>query len=192
MANTYVAMITQAYLDTITALEFAKYKTNLDKLFAHKIKGTAISGLEDAVDFNASISCKAYSNANIVIPDITWTNLTFNVEAWDTDAMHTTGGSNQNFTVPKAGKYLVRCEVYWAAHATGLRQIRVTQQGTQMGETADLPGQATAFSQAYSDVLNCAASDVLVFQVWQNTGGNLNVTQVGAYGISASVTFLGV
>jgi len=28
--------------------------------------------------------------------------------------------------------------------------------------------------------------------VWQNRGGTLDVIQVGTYGISASVTFLGV
>lgn len=170
-------------------------RDNMLHLGGMKRNGTAFSSLSANTEILPNWGAKAHSTSNITISDTTWTNLTFNSEAtngWDSGSIHDTGSNTQNFTLPVAGKYLVKCQVYWAASALGLRQIRSTLAGTQIGESAVLPGLATAFSQQYVDVVNATASQVVVFQVWQSSGGNLDVTQVSTYGISALVQWIGV
>ena len=167
-------------------------RDNIGHLGGMKRNATLFSALAGSSEILGNWGAKAYSNANISIPDITWTNLTFNVETWDSGTIHDTGSNTQNFTAPVAGKYLVVASVYWVGNATGIRQIRVTKGGTQQGEAGGTVGNNQAHSQRYTDIVSCAASDVLVFQVYQNTGGNLDVTQVTTYGISAAIQWIGV
>jgi len=167
-------------------------RDNMLHLGGMKRNATLFSALAGSSEILPNWGCRAYNTANITIADITWTNLTFNTESWDSGTIHDTGSNTQNFTAPVAGKYLVIASVYWVGNAAGIRQIRVTKGGTQQGEAGETIGNNQAHSQRYTDIVSCAASDVLVFQVWQNTGGNLDVTQVSTYGISAAIQWIGV
>lgn len=166
-------------------------RDNMLHLGGMKRNGTAFQSLAGSSEILGNWGCRAYNTSNITASNTTWTNLTFNTESWDSGTIHSTSTNTQNFTVPVAGKYIARSSVYWAANATGLRQTRVTKNGTQWGEIGETVGSSAAFSQQYIDVVECAAGDVLVFQVWQNTGGNLDVQQVTTYGISACVQWIG-
>ena len=167
-------------------------RDNVGYLGGLKRNGTVLSSLGASSELLGNYGCRAYNTSNITASNTTWTNLTFNTESWDSGTIHDIGSNTQNFTVPVAGKYLVRASVYWAANSTGLRQIRVTNGGTATGEVGTTVGSSNAFSQQYMDVVSCSASDVLVFQVWQSSGGNLDVQQVTTYGISAAVIWIGV
>lgn len=154
----------------------------------------AISGLNNGSELFIAVSAKAHNTGTESINNITWTPVTFDSETggWDTDSIHSTSSNTDRFTVPRPGKYLVMGEVYWAANATGFRAMRVTVGGTQKSEDYRINLVATAFTMNHAWQVNCAANDIIRIEVYQNSGGALNITNVSDYGISASVTFLGV
>lgn len=123
------------------------------------------------------------------IPNATVTTVTWDTTVWDDGPYDDIGGTNpERLTVPAglAGRYLVACSVSFAANGTGARQLRLVHTGTGAG--AGIVGMSTwsptgfdATSSA-SGVVDLTEGDYLTVQVYQNSGGALNLP--GALGVA--------
>ena len=179
----------------ITAANCQTWSDDIIWLAGLKYNASALSALASSAEINTAISAKAHNSGTESINNTTWTPVTYDSEGangWDSSNIHSVASNTDRFTVPVAGKYVVFGEVYWAANATGFRAMRVTVNSTQVSEDYRINLVATAFTMNHSWVVNCAANDIIRIEVYQSSGGALNITNVSAYGISASVTLLGV
>ena len=85
------------------------------------------------------------------------------------------------FTVPVAGYYQVNAKVSFAVHATGVRQIRILQNGASANPGITQTGSNTTGSQTVglSRTLKCAAGDTLQVQASQTSGAALDMCSAG-------------
>lgn len=191
----YTAMTTQTTGNLISATQWNYIVDNWTWAGSLKRNGSVWSGLANSTEMLGNWGAKAHNSTTISIANITWTDVTFDTEGangWDSGTIHSVSTNTQNFTCPVAGKYLCFCEVYWASNATGFRAIRVNHAGAQISEQYAINLVATAFTMQHVWVANAAASDVIKFQVYQNSGGSLNITNSGSYGISGGIQWIGV
>lgn len=105
----------------------------------------------------------------------------------DTDSMHSTSSNTSRIVATTAGLYLVTVSIYFAANATGYREVklRINSAGSSVGGTPVRGGQfripATATGSGYcggATSVRLAATDYIEAFVTQTSGGSL-ATVVG-------------
>ncbi len=101
-------------------------------------------------------------------------------EDYDTDTMHSTSSNTSRITATTAGKYLCWFRVNFAGDATGQRRVNFLTNGGSR-ETLDIRDAVTGggplptvASGSFS--VELAATDYVEIEVWQNSGGALDVT----------------
>ena len=149
-----------------------------------RVDGDTVAGVlkVDAgkdVAYLRGIGARVYNDANISINANTTTALTFNQERFDTDTIHDTGSNTNRLTATTAGVYSIWGQANWAAHATGYRGVQLTLNGTTA--IADTLINASAVPnntphQFVSTIYELSATDYIELDVYQNSGGALNVT----------------
>ena len=129
-----------------------------------------------------SPSCRAYNNANISIPDSTFTAVTLNSERFDNAALHSTSSNTSRLTVPTGGggKYVIGLGANWTASASGaLRTTRIEQNATTvLGTFTSQPSASHGSDQSWSTIYALSDADYVEMYVFQNSGGALNLTSV--------------
>lgn len=139
---------------------------------------TAATGLKWAAASGSGFTqgCRIYNNANISIPDATFTQLTFNSERFDTDTMHSTVSNTGRITFTTAGKYIVVASVQWDSNATGQRVVGILLNGaTIIAQERDNAGAAINHDHAVATMYDFAATDYVEVRVFQNSTAALNV-----------------
>lgn len=156
------------FVFAITATQF--------RLVIQKADGTAV------VATGVSTGCRAQHSANQSINNDTWTTVAFDGEEWDTNAYHDLVTNNSRITIPpgKAGKYLIGFTGYFADNATGVRGCKLVWTGAPNpiagGLFAANPTVTAAFGYIHcATVFNFAAGEYIEVQVYQNSGGALNL-----------------
>lgn len=108
----------------------------------------------------------------------TFTALNFDTEDNDSDNGHSTVSNTDRYTVPKSGLWQVSAGVAFAPNATGIRIIRITKNGSNVGGSGNSSPQlgGSEFSQVITRVVRvqCSAGDILRTEAWQSSGGALN------------------
>jgi hypothetical protein len=124
---------------------------------------------------------RVYNSANISIPDVTDTALTFNSERFDTDTMHSTVSNTGRITFTTAGTYLVGATVEFAANATGRRHLHLRVNGSTYiaGERAPSATAADTALLSVATLYAFSAADYVEVVVYQNSTAALNVTAAG-------------
>jgi hypothetical protein len=95
--------------------------------------------------------------------------------------MHSTVTNTSRITIQTAGRYLVCCNVYYAANATGTRFVDVLKNGTTAPAGSGLristasSGTANLF---FASTLVLVVGDYIECRVHQNSGGALNCNLV--------------
>ena len=141
-----------------------------------RLKGR-VAELERLEQAPTRIYARVYNNANINISTGTWTTLTYNSERWDPQGMHSTVSNTGRLTAVRAGWYVITGSVEFAANTTGYRGILIRKDGgavigyelypaTQSGTT-----RLSVTTQYY-----LAAGEYVEYRVYQNSGGDLDVT----------------
>jgi len=142
-----------------------------------------------------AVAVQVNKSGNQSINNSTVTIVTFDTETVDTDGFHSTVTNTDRLTVPagKAGKYLVVATANFAGNVTGLRQLLLYKNTTQIAENV-IPvnsngGSTNANAQIIVDL---AVGDYMSYSVWQNSGGALNI-QGGSFGVYTQfgMTYLG-
>ena len=130
-----------------------------------------------AEDVKPDIGARVYNNANISIPNGSFTSLTFNTEVYDTDTIHDTGTNPSFLTCKTAGKYIVWGHITFASHATGRRLVQVRKDGTtdQQNIMTNPDTGGNSIGMGYMTIMNLAVNAYVELQVYQTSGGALNI-----------------
>lgn len=132
---------------------------------------------DNAIFFAAPPMVSAQRTSNQSISNDTWTAVSYSSsEDWDTDGMHSTTVNPSRFTATTAGRYLVSAHMSFEANASGRRSVRTLVNGTDsdlLASVSPVSGSATVVN--VSQTLALSAGDYVEFQVYQSSGGALNV-----------------
>lgn len=158
---------------------------NSTPLWARLATGTAESALfTNGTDpaWRKMSSCRVYNSADLTIPDVTLTTLTFNSERFDTDTMHSTVSNTGRITFTTAGKYIAGVHLVWKEFAGTALGTFIRLNGTTViaGIQFDSPADGTNGAvQSLATLYDFAANDYIEARVIQRSGGDLNITASG-------------
>ena len=159
---------------------------------------TSDSGLQ-TVD-SAVCGARVYNSAAISIPSAAWTALTFDSERFDlydnaASTFHSTVSNTDRLTVPAGlgGYYLVGGHIEFAANTTGRRGIQIVHSvgSAVIAEDDESPTNA-AFGLSVSTLWSMAVGEYVTLQVYQNSGGALNVNASARYSAEFWIVRVGV
>ena len=126
-------------------------------------------------------SCRVTHSVNQVIPNAAWTTLAFNTEIWDTDNIHDTVTNNSRLICKTAGNYQIGLLIAFADNATGFRNAAITHNIDSTIAQTTMPNLGVGYYVYLSPLglYKMAVNEYLIAEVWQNSGGNLNVLKLG-------------
>lgn len=112
------------------------------------------------------------------IANNTATRVSFDAEEYDTDSMHSTVTNNSRVTATTAGKYLITANANWASNTTGRRYLSIAKNNTTtLAQMNSAPVSGTGeCGQAIVSAASLSAGDYVELEVYQNSGGSLDVT----------------
>ena len=114
--------------------------------------------------------------------NITWTELAFNQERWDTDTMHDTVVNNHRITCKTAGKYIVIIRIRWEANNIGNRHLILYINNVTIVSALVASAVAGDFTDiGLSSIVSLGVGDYVNVIAKQNSGGNLNVLSSAQY-----------
>ena len=141
------------------------------------------------------VGCFVYGTANQTISNATVTTVPFAAENFDSNGFHDNSTNNSRITIPigKGGKYLVVAQSSFAPNLTGFRQLRILKNGTavQISQMNNNASNTVDIQNNVSYILSLAAADYIEMAVYQNTGGNLTLTNSTDNDTFLSVTYQG-
>jgi hypothetical protein len=163
--------------------------TNGHTLVADSAEATGLKWAAPAA--SGFVGAAIYRDAAVAISNATWTTITWDTEDYDTDAFWASSPNATRITIPsgKGGKYLFNFSACFASNASGVRLCKLQKNGTDIlfGNWMGASGDALTING--SGVLNLSASDYIEMQVYQSSGGNLNInTKIGNF---IMATYLG-
>ena len=125
------------------------------------------------------VGARVYNSGAETITTSTNTQLSFDSERYDTDTIHSTStGTNSRLTATTAGKYLIVGCVQWEANGTGTRIVSIYLNGaTFIGRVRVDPGNVVIVQEVVT-IYDLAATDYVELNVYQVSGGDLNVDAV--------------
>lgn len=129
---------------------------------------TASTGLV----WKGAISASVYNSAPFVIANTTFTTLTFDGEAWDTDSMHSTSTNTSRITIPKTGYYKIELQGIWQSNATGNRGARILNNGSNIF-TQYVKGQSGDLNYYYPYTAKLTANDYIEIQMYHDAGTSI-------------------
>jgi hypothetical protein len=121
-----------------------------------------------------------YKSGNQSIASGAGVNATFDTELFDTDGYHSNSTNTDRITIPsgKAGYYLLNARANFAASSTGIRigQIRKNAGADVIARwTGNNATSAADTVFEVSTVVNLSVGDYIVFEVYQDGSGSLNL-----------------
>lgn len=124
----------------------------------------------------------------------TYTAINFQTEVFDTDGFHDNSVNNTRLTIPagKGGKYLITGQANFASNSSGFRAIAIMKNGSasQIAYANSLPISGSSFTFAFSCVVSAVATDYYEMNVYQSSGGSLNVNS-GSDSTRFDISYLG-
>jgi len=124
---------------------------------------------------------KVFNTGTQTIADVSFSTVLFPSEVYDTGGLHSTSVNTSRLTIPAngAGKYSVKSSVAMANGAGNRRILRYKINGTAKSDfqTVAVPvvGSSSQFSGSADYLL--AGGDYIELEVWQNSGGNLAISE---------------
>jgi hypothetical protein len=141
------------------------------------------------------VGCYVYNNANITASSGGGTVVTFNQEAFDTDAFHSTSSNTGRITIPvgKAGKYLFTGAIRWNNNGNGRRLAEIIKNvsNTTVISSETQPGANQYNTCTVAAILDCSEGDYFQLSGYQDSGGNLNILASSAHETYFQCTYLG-
>jgi hypothetical protein len=123
------------------------------------------------------VGAKAYGTTNQSISNNTVTTITWANEEFDTDAIHSTSTNTERLTIPsgKTGYWQITASIGYDTNATGVRQIRLSKNGTYVNNEQVNATSSFGNIMGYSNILYLTATDYITLEVYQTSGGSLDV-----------------
>ena len=114
-----------------------------------------------------------------------WLAMTWDEDQFDNGEMHDTASNTELFTARRAGTYQVNCTIAWTANASGERRVRLLKNGLSIArQIEDHKPNAGASTQVFNNIsaiVELDEDDTLEVEVYQNSGGNLDVTNTRSF-----------
>jgi hypothetical protein len=144
----------------------------------------------------AAVGCSLYMTASQSLANATQTTINWTNEIYDTNSLHDNSVNNDRITIPSGygGKWLFTGSASFNSNATGYRFVRafVNDTGSEKFEYINSSvGSGNYGLVWFSFQLSLSAADYVNFDVYQNSGGSLNLngapyaTNVQAYYLGA-------
>ena len=137
-----------------------------------------IRSVGEILSFPEMPRCRAYQATAQSIPDSTYTALAFDAENYDVKEMHDNTTNNTRITIPAdgSGTYLITANVFFAANATGVRNVRITLNGTTVlaSGIAVSTGGTTGTSVNATTIEQLSAGDYIEVEAYQDSGAALD------------------
>ncbi|MHB9144732.1 MAG: hypothetical protein ACYC5Y_05275 [Symbiobacteriia bacterium] len=135
---------------------------------------------------HTGLGARVASDVAQSIANNAWTELTFNLESWDTDAIHDTVANNTRLTCQTAGKYLITGNVEFAANAAGDRRLAIRLGGALGSYIAEQSANAVGTAGvpsvlSISTIYDLAAGAYVELMAYQGSGGALNTNPDGEF-----------
>jgi hypothetical protein len=137
---------------------------------------TAASRIATYIGTDGDKSVRVYDGSTQSISNNSRTAVAFDTESYDTDTMHDNSTNNERLIAKTAGKYIISGNIGFAANATGEREawINHSADGDIAAATRAGEGDRTNY-MSVTTAYDMAADEYVVLQVYQNSGGSLNV-----------------
>jgi hypothetical protein len=169
--------------------------TNGQVLTADSTQADGVIWATPAAATITAAAVQVNKSGNQSISNSTVTIVTFDTETVDTDGFHSTVTNTDRLTVPagKAGKYLVVATANFAGNSTGIRQLLLYKNTTQVAENVIASNSSGGSTNANAQIIvDLAVGDYMSYSVWQNSGGALNIQGIatGVYS-QFGMTYLG-
>jgi hypothetical protein len=124
------------------------------------------------------VGCSIRNSAAISVSNNTDQALTFDEEAYDTDAMHSTASNTSRITIAtgKGGYYEFRWTGLWASNNTGNRRLKLRKNGSTEYQSSALTVKGDGLTGiATSIVVSANAGDYFELLAFQDSGGALDM-----------------
>jgi hypothetical protein len=142
--------------------------------------------------FGTIPAARATTNLTQSIPNNAIADVTLNTEAFDTANLHDNVTNNHVLTAPVAGVYQITGNVRWASNATGARFLDISVAGGRIASVwADATGGTAETDQSVSAAYALAAGDQVNLEVFQNSGGALDLVKLGTDDPNLSMVWIG-
>lgn len=135
---------------------------------------------------------RGYQTSVQSLSDNTWTSLTLDTEAFDSDNGHSTSTNTSRYTVQVAGTYFVAGNAAFAANATGNRAIRIGVNGSPVvGSFAKTLASTASHSSGIATTAEvvCAVGDYIEVMGLQSSGAALNTSSATDVACAMGVFF---
>ena len=174
----------EVFADTLSFSNALKYvlRQDPDVILVGEMRDmeTIASAITAAETGHLVIATMHTNDAVQSIANSTETNLAFNQERWDTDAIHDPSTNNSRLTCKTAGKYLITGNARFAGHVTGERDLIIVLNGTTpIGETRVASLGANPTYVQVTAIYDLAVNDYVELAVWQNSEGALDIQVTG-------------
>jgi len=142
--------------------------------------------------FGTIPAARATTNLTQSIPNNAIADVTLNTEAFDTANLHDNVTNNHVLTAPVAGVYQITGNVRWASNATGTRFLDISLAGGRIASVwANATGGTAETDQSVSATYALAAGDQVNLEVFQTSGGALDLVKLGTDDPNLSMVWIG-
>jgi hypothetical protein len=142
---------------------------------ATPVSAARLGNLEQGVyDAHRMPTARVYASANVSIANNTVTPVPFDSERYDTDTIHDNVTNNTRLTCKTVGVYLIGGVVWFAANATGYRDVQIAVNGTTIVGRSVVPvsnGTDPTVVTLSGVPWQLAVNDYVELRVAQNAGG---------------------
>lgn len=120
-------------------------------------------------------NCSVTRTSAQTISNNSTTSVNFTTENFDTDNMHDNSTNNTRITAVTAGKYIIGATFQFDDNGSGARLAQIRKNGTtQICQATQQSGVRSRFSMSILD--NASANDYYELRVFQDSGGNLDLS----------------
>jgi len=140
---------------------------------------TATNVLSSAYSNNIAIGARVYSSVVLTVPNVTWYNIPFNSEQFDTNSIHS--GTELTLTCKTGGIYILSGNVRYNNAVTGTRILNIVINGSTSivyDRVAALVGGIPTYLNI-STIYSLNTNDTITLQTYQDSGYALQIIGSG-------------
>ncbi len=184
--------------DADTLLGLSGQQITLDTQTANRIFAGPTSGSAADPTFRALVaadmpdpySVRAYRSTDQTIGNATFTTINFDSTRWDNNSFFS-GANPGRVTAQVSGFYLVTGHIRFDGNSTGERVIKLRANTTDIAfQEVNANGNSAPLEISIATVYNFSAGDYAQIQVYQSSGGNLDVLTGGNFSAEITMTKL--
>jgi len=121
---------------------------------------------------------RVYRSSNQLIPNNTYTKVSFTNETYDTDNCFD-ADTPDRLTCNTAGKYIIVANIRWAGLPGGLRAIQIQKNGENIVKSKLQPNDVNTMFHVVATIIDLEVGDYIECGVLQDRGGSLNIETHG-------------